>query len=36
VRVVSASDSLTAVMVVPTKEDWMIAIHVRELAGSAN
>jgi acetate kinase len=36
VRVVSASDSLTAVIVVPTKEDWMIAVHVRELAGSAN
>jgi acetate kinase len=36
VRVVSASDSLTAVLVVPTKEDWMIAIHVREMAGPAN
>jgi acetate kinase len=36
VRVVSASDSSAAVFVVPTKEDWMIAIHVREMAGSAN
>jgi acetate kinase len=33
VRVVSASDSLTAVLVVPTKEDWMIAMHVRQMAG---
>ena len=36
VRLISASDSLTKVLVVPTKEDWMIAIHVREMAGSAN
>ncbi len=36
VRVVSASDSLTAVLVVPAKEDWMIAVHVREMAGSSN
>jgi acetate kinase len=36
VRGVSASDSLAAVIVVPTKEDWMIAMHVRELAGSLN
>jgi acetate kinase len=35
VRVVSASDSLTSVLVVPTKEDWMIAIHVRQMTGSA-
>jgi acetate kinase len=34
VRVVSASDSLTKVLVVPTKEDWMIAMHVRGMAGS--
>jgi acetate kinase len=36
VRVVSASDSLTAVLVVPTKEDWMIAMHVRQMADSVN
>jgi acetate kinase len=36
VRGVSASDSLAAVIVVPTKEDWMIAMHVRELDGSLN
>jgi acetate kinase len=36
VRAVSASDSLTAVLVVPTKEDWMIAIHVRQMAGPVN
>jgi acetate kinase len=34
VRVVSASDSITKVLVVPTKEDWMIAMHVRGMAGS--
>ncbi len=33
VRLVSASDSSTAVLVVPTKEDWMIAIHVSRMAG---
>jgi acetate kinase len=27
-RTVSASDSVTAVLVVPAKEDWMIAVHV--------
>ncbi len=32
VRRVSASDSRTAVLVVPAKEDWMIALHVHRLA----
>jgi acetate kinase len=32
VRSVSASDSVTAVLVVPAKEDWMIALHVERLA----
>jgi acetate kinase len=34
VRRVSASDSVTAVLVVPAKEDWMIAIHVERMARS--
>jgi acetate kinase len=32
VRSVSASDSVTAVLVVPAKEDWMIAVHVDRMA----
>jgi acetate kinase len=34
IRRVSASDSVTAVLVVPAKEDWMIAVHVDEMARS--
>jgi acetate kinase len=33
-RSVSASDSVTAVLVVPAKEDWMIAVHVERMAQS--
>jgi acetate kinase len=33
-RRVSASDSVTAVLVVPAKEDWMIAVHVERMARS--
>jgi acetate kinase len=33
-RRVNASDSVTKVLVVPAKEDWMIAVHVDELARS--
>jgi acetate kinase len=33
-RRVSASDSVTAVLVVPAKEDWMIAVHVEHMARS--
>jgi acetate kinase len=33
-RPVSASDSVTAVLVVPAKEDWMIAVHVERMARS--
>jgi acetate kinase len=29
---ISASDSTTTVFVVPAKEDWMIAVHVNEMA----
>jgi acetate kinase len=36
VQRVSASDSETAVFVVPAKEDWMIAVHVHRLAKSDN
>jgi acetate kinase len=36
VRRVNASDSQTAVYVVPAKEDWMIAVHVSRMAESAN
>ena len=36
IRVVSASDSITQVLVVPAKEDWMIAVHVDRMARSAN
>jgi acetate kinase len=32
VRRVSASDSVPMVLVVPAKEDWMIAVHVERLA----
>jgi acetate kinase len=28
----SASDSVAAVLVVPAKEDWMIALHVERMA----
>ena len=34
IRRVSASDSVTAVLVVPAKEDWMIAVHVGQMARS--
>jgi acetate kinase len=34
VRRVSASDSVTMVLVVPAKEDWMIAVHVDRMAGA--
>jgi acetate kinase len=34
VRRVSASDSVTAALVVPAKEDWMIAVHVDRMARS--
>jgi len=33
-RRISASDSITAVLVVPAKEDWMIAVHVERMARS--
>jgi acetate kinase len=33
-RLLSASDSVTQVYVVPAKEDWMIAVHVQRMAGS--
>jgi acetate kinase len=35
-RRVSASDSVSAVLVVPAKEDWMIAVHVHRLAHQDN
>lgn len=35
VRRVSASDSATAVLVVPAKEDWMIAMHVERMSRAA-
>jgi acetate kinase len=35
-RRVSASDSVTAVLVVPAKEDWMIAVHVDRMARSGS
>jgi acetate kinase len=34
VRRLSASDSVAAVLVVPAKEDWMIAVHVACMAGA--
>jgi acetate kinase len=36
IRRVSASDSTAAVLVVPAKEDWMIALHVCRMAQSPN
>jgi len=35
VRQISASDSVATVLVVPAKEDWMIALHVLRMAQSA-
>jgi acetate kinase len=35
-RNVGASDSVSAVLVVPAKEDWMIALHVERMARSQN
>ena len=32
IRRVSASESVPMVLVVPAKEDWMIAVHVDEMA----
>jgi acetate kinase len=32
IRRVSASDSISMVLVVPAKEDWMIAVHVERMA----
>jgi acetate kinase len=34
IRRVSASESVTQVIVVPAKEDWMIAVHVERMARS--
>lgn len=34
IRCLSASDAATAVLVIPAKEDWMIAVHVDRLARS--
>jgi acetate kinase len=34
VRRLSASDSVATVLVVPAKEDWMIAVHVDHMARS--
>jgi acetate kinase len=36
VRRVSASDSVPMVLVVPAKEDWMIALHVERMARSVS
>jgi len=33
-RRVNASESATAVLVVPAKEDWMIAVHVDRIVRS--
>ena len=35
-RHIGASDSTVAVLVVPAKEDWMIAVHVHDMARSKN
>jgi acetate kinase len=35
IRQISASDSVTTVLIVPAKEDWMIAMHVHRMAQSA-
>ncbi len=32
IRSVGASESVTKVLVVPAKEDWMIAVHVERMA----
>jgi acetate kinase len=34
IRSVGASESVTKVLVVPAKEDWMIAVHVERMARS--
>jgi acetate kinase len=36
VRRLNASDSLAMVLVVPAKEDWMIAVHVDRMARSGD
>jgi acetate kinase len=36
IRRVSASDSVPMVLVVPAKEDWMIALHVDRMARSVS
>jgi acetate kinase len=36
VRTLSASESVAAVLVVPAKEDWMIAVHVDRMARSGD
>jgi acetate kinase len=36
VRRINASDSAAVVLVVPAKEDWMIAVHVDRMARSGN
>jgi acetate kinase len=36
VRRLSASDSVATVLVVPAKEDWMIAVHVNRMARSGD
>jgi acetate kinase len=36
VRLLSASESVNQVYVVPAKEDWMIAMHVQRMAGSGD
>jgi acetate kinase len=36
IRSVGASESVIKVLVVPAKEDWMIAVHVDRMAGSRN
>jgi acetate kinase len=36
VRRISASDSVATVLVVPAKEDWMIAVHVDRMARSGD
>ena len=33
IRLLSASDSVPMVLVVPAKEDWMIAVHVQRMTG---
>jgi acetate kinase len=35
IRRVSASDSVPMVVVVPAKEDWMIALHVERMSRAA-